>query len=108
LLLLIWQIKNPDGFNVLWQYFGWSNQALSVFTLWMITVYLARNRKPYIITLIPAVFMTVVCSTFLVASPQALGQPGLTTWVALAVAVIAIAWFVNWYRKNAPKHNLKP
>ena len=108
LLLIIWQIKNPDGFNVLWQYFGWSNQALSVFTLWMITVYLARNRKPYIITLIPAVFMTVVCSTFLVASPQALGQPGLTTWVALAVAVIAIAWFVNWYRKNATKHNLKP
>ena len=80
LLLLIWQMENRDGFNVLWQYFGWSNQALSVFTLWMITVYLARNHKAYIITLIPAIFMTVVCSSFLIASPQALGREDLTPW----------------------------
>ena len=100
LLLLIWQMENPDGFNVLWQYFGWSNQALSVFTLWMITVYLARNHKPYIITLIPAIFMTVVCTTFLVASPQALGRGEWAAWTAVAVAVLAIAWFALWHRKD--------
>ena len=100
LLLLIWQIENPDGFNVLWQYFGWSNQALSVFTLWMITVYLARNHKPYIITLIPALFMTVVCTSFLVASPEALNRPELTPWVAGVAMVIAIAWFLGWHRKD--------
>lgn len=99
LLLLVWQMQNPDGFNVLWQYFGWSNQALSVFTLWMITVYLARNGKAYIITLIPAVLMTVVCSTFMVASPQALGLSGLTPWVALAVIVVAVVWFAVWLRR---------
>ncbi|MBQ6080571.1 MAG: carbon starvation protein A [Muribaculaceae bacterium] len=100
LLLLIWQMENPDGFNVLWQYFGWSNQALSVFTLWMITVYLARERKAYIITLIPAIFMTVVCTSFLVASPQAIGQEKFTPWVALAVIVIAIVWFSSWLKKE--------
>ena len=42
--MLIWQIENPDGFNTIWQYFGWSNQALSVFTLWTMTVYLVRNN----------------------------------------------------------------
>ena len=31
LLLLIWQMEDKNGFNVLWQYFGWSNQALSIF-----------------------------------------------------------------------------
>ena len=100
LLLLIWQMENPDGFNVLWQYFGWSNQALSVFTLWMITVYLARDHKPYIITLIPAVFMTVVCTSFLIASPQALGRADLTSWVALAVIAISVVWFALWFRKD--------
>ena len=100
LLLLIWQMENPDGFNVLWQYFGWSNQALSVFTLWMITVYLARNGKPYIITLIPAVFMTVVCTTFLVASPQAIGHGEFTPWVVLVVILIAIIWFAAWLKKD--------
>ena len=99
LLLLIWQMQNPDGFNVLWQYFGWSNQALSVFTLWMITVYLARHGKAYIITLIPAVLMTVVCSTFMVASPQALGRGDLTPWVALAAVVVAVVWFAVWLKR---------
>ncbi len=100
LLLLIWQMSNPNGFNVLWQYFGWFNQALSVFTLWMITVYLTRNGKPYIITLIPALLMTVVCTTFLVASPQAIGHDELTPWVVLAVIVVAVVWFAAWLKKE--------
>ena len=96
-------MENPDGFNVLWQYFGWLNQALSVFTLWMITVYLARNHKAYIITLIPAVFMTVVCTTFLISSPQALGRPDFTAVTILAVTLIAIVWFILWLRKDRKK-----
>ena len=108
LLLLIWQLERPNGFNVLWQYFGWSNQALSVFTLWMITVYLARNHKAYIITLVPAVFMTVVCTTFLVASPQAMGRAALAPWVALAVIVIAVVWFAIWLKNDkAANHPLE-
>ena len=79
---------------------GWSNQALSVFTLWMITVYLARNRKPYIITLIPAVFMTVVCTSFLVASPQAFGLSEWTPWAALVVIAVSIIWFAVWLKKD--------
>ena len=106
LLLLIWQMENPDGFNVLWQYFGWSNQALSVFTLWMITVYLARNGKPYIITLIPAIFMTVVCTTFLVASPQAMGHAELTPWVVLGAIVVAVVWFAAWLKKDRATRRL--
>ena len=100
LLLLIWQMNDKDGFNVLWQYFGWSNQALSVFTLWMITVYLARERKPYIITLIPAVFMTVVCTSFLIASPKAFGLADSTPWAAAIVAGISLVWFALWLKKE--------
>ncbi len=65
LLLLIWQLASPAGFQVLWQYFGWSNQTLSVFTLWTITVFLYKYKKCYWITLIPAIFMTVVSLTFI-------------------------------------------
>ena len=103
LLLLIWQMNDKDGFNVLWQYFGWSNQALSVFTLWMITVYLARNHKAYIMTLIPAVFMTVVCTSFLVASPKALDHAELTPWVVLAVIAISVVWFALWLKRSKPE-----
>ena len=42
--MLVWQMENPDGFNAIWQYFGWANQTFSVFTLWTITVYLVRHH----------------------------------------------------------------
>ncbi|WP_417125166.1 carbon starvation protein A [Prevotella pectinovora] len=102
--LLAWQSSNPDGFNVIWQYFGWSNQTLSVFTLWAITVYLVRKNKPYVITLIPALFMTGVCSTYLFISKQAFGlQEDLAYYLGLITVIIAMVWFVVWIRKYGEK-----
>jgi carbon starvation protein CstA len=63
--ILIYSLASPQGFDVIWRYFAWANQVLSVFTLWAITVYLAIKKKFYWITLIPALFMTMVCSTFI-------------------------------------------
>ena len=102
--LLLWQVENPDGFNVIWQYFGWSNQTLSVFTLWAITVYLLQNGKPYYFTLIPALFMTTVCATFLFVSKQAFGMPERVGYLLGAVVlIVAIGWFHIYeskYKKN--------
>ena len=102
-LLLVWQMENPDGFNTIWQYFGWGNQTLSVFTLWAITVYLAKHHKPYVISLIPALFMTTVCTTFIFVSPNMLGTKIPTTIgyilgaVCLAVAIGSFStWLVNF------------
>lgn len=102
--LLSWQSSNPDGFNVIWQYFGWSNQTLSVFTLWAITVYLVRKNKPYVITLLPALFMTGVCSTYLFISKQAFGlQEDLAYCLGILTVIIAMVWFVVWIRKYGEK-----
>ena len=99
--LLIWQIGNPDGFNTIWQYFGWSNQALSVFTLWTVTVYLVRQKKCFWITLIPALFMTTVCTTYMFVSKQMLHLPESVGYpLGIACLVVASAWFVVWYRKE--------
>lgn len=58
-------------FTILWRYFGWCNQTLAVFTLWAITVYLARKGGwAYVITLVPALFMTVVCVGYLLFAPS--------------------------------------
>lgn len=98
--ILVWQMENPDGFNIIWQYFGWANQTLSVFTLWTITVYLVQQKKPFIITLVPALFMTVVCSTFLLESPQALGLGGTLGYSgSIIILVVALVWFFSWFKK---------
>lgn len=97
--LLFWQIGNPDGFNVIWQFFGWANQTLSVFTLWAVTVYLAKHGKAYWITLIPAIFMTCVCAVFIVVSPMALGAPMEYGYrVVVPIVIICLTWFGLWQR----------
>lgn len=104
--LLVWQIENPNGFNTIWQWFGWSNQTLAVFTLWTITVYLVQQKKPFIITLVPALFMTVVCSTFLLVSPMAFHLNTTISYTgSVVVLAVACVWFFAWYRKqfNAQK-----
>lgn len=103
---LIWQMDNPDGFNIIWQYFGWANQTLSVFTLWTITVFLVQSHKPFVISLVPALFMTVVCSTFLLISKQAFGlQSTLAYTGSVIVLVVALVWFFSWYMKYQRMNN---
>ncbi len=99
--LLAWQMSNPDAFNRLWQWFGWLNQALSIFTLWAITVYLVQQKKPFVVTLVPALFMTVVCGTFLLISPMALGLEASVAYCgSVVVLVAACVCFLAWYRKT--------
>ena len=98
--LLIWQMSDKDGFAKIWNWFGWSNQTLSVFMLWAVTVYFVQQKKPYIITLIPALFMTVVCTTFLLSEQLfKLGQ--YHTWIiAGATCLVALVWFFIWLKRN--------
>ena len=104
--MLIWQIGNPDGFNTIWQYFGFSNQALSAFTLWTVTVYLVRNKKCFWITLVPALFMTTVCSTYIFISKQMLHLPETVGYtLGIACLVVACVWFAIWYKREIRKQD---
>ena len=69
-------------------------------TLWTITVYLVRQKKCYWITLIPALFMTTVCSTYFFVSKQMLQLGGVGYALGIACLVVACVWFVAWYRKE--------
>ncbi len=107
LALLFFNIENPDGFNVIWSYFGWANQTLAVFTLWAITVYLVRQKKPWVITMLPALFMTVVCSSFIMISPNAFGLD-MTVGYAVggAALIVSLAWFFIWKNKESKRINI--
>lgn len=61
-------------FQTIWSYFAWCNQTLAVLTLWCITVYLFRIKKPIVIGAIPALIMTYVCSSYIFISPMMCGM----------------------------------
>lgn len=97
ILLLLYSMSDADGFNMIWRYFAWSNQTLSVFTLWAITVYLSRSNKCYWVSLIPALVMTAVCSTYICIAPEGLNLNEFTSYsLGILCVVIAIVWFYAW------------
>ncbi|MCG2461251.1 carbon starvation protein A [Flavobacteriaceae bacterium F89] len=57
-------------FGVIWRYFAWSNQTLAVIVLWAITAYLVFENKAYWVSLVPAIFMSMVCSTYILIAPE--------------------------------------
>ncbi len=61
-------------FQTIWSYFAWCNQTLAVLTLWCITVYLFRIKKPIVIAALPALIMTYVCSSYIFVSPMMFGM----------------------------------
>ena len=94
-------------FNVLWRYFAWFNQTLACITLWAATVWLARKQKAYCICLLPAMFMTVVCTSYITVAPEGFGLPYKWGMIAgLVMMVCCTVGFFIWKNKYKSKYNL--
>ena len=93
-------------FEVLWRYFAWCNQTLAVFTLWALTVWLARERKCYWITFIPALFMTMVTVTYIFFAQEGFRLSySVSLGIATGVTVLLTVLFVRFklaLSKNRP------
>ena len=90
------------NFDILWRYFAWCNQTLAVFTLWAITVYLCRKKKLYIVSLIPALFMTMVSGTYLFAAqrPEGIGLPyEISLLIGGLITIVVFIIFMIWKKR---------
>ena len=100
--LLWFNVANANGFNIIWRYFGWANQTLAVFSLWTATVYLVKAKKGawYMISLLPAAFMTSVCLTFICVDKTGFGlNHSLIPWLGVGTSVVSLVLFFIWHRK---------
>lgn len=97
--LLLTQIN----FDVIWRYFAWSNQTLATIVLWTITVYLAREKKNFWITLIPALFMTMVVTTYIFLAPEGLGLTKNISYTMGAVLTLVAAAMFGWFMAKRSK-----
>jgi carbon starvation protein CstA len=91
-VIIFWSNLNPEGFNILWNYFSWSNQLMAVCSLCVATVYLRSKKKNFWIALIPCMFMTFITADYILwVSPENLkGAPlgfGLDYKTALVIAL---------------------
>ena len=87
-------------FTLLWRYFSWANQTTAVIALWTGTMYLVLSRKPYLITSIPAVFMTMATFTYLAYAPIGFNLPLQTSYIVAALGtLVCIALFMKRVRR---------
>ncbi|MGN1265216.1 MAG: carbon starvation protein A [Muribaculaceae bacterium] len=87
------------NFDVLWRYFFWFNQDLAIFTLFAVSVWLAKHRKNDIIAFIPALWMTWVCVSYILLAREGFGLSPLIANIIGIASVVAIA---VWYLIKRP------
>jgi carbon starvation protein CstA len=93
ILLVLFAIRSTANFNMIWRYFAWSNQTLATIALWAASAYLAKTGKLFWLTTIPATFMTVVVTSYILVAPEGFKLPysvGLTTGLVVGAALFVL------------------
>ena len=94
-------------FDIIWRYFAWTNQAMSVVTLWMIVVYLHERGRNIWVAVPPAIFMTFICSTFVFISDQFLGMENRTIAYAAGCATTLVLTALMWRKISKTSKTVK-
>ena len=86
-------------FSILWQYFSWLNQTLACIVLWTATVFILKtvhNRYYSLVTALPAMFMTMVVTSFIVSTGQGLGLGHVIgMYAGAALTVVSVVLYVR-------------
>ncbi|MFU0789177.1 carbon starvation CstA family protein [Virgibacillus proomii] len=64
-LFVVSYILTKIDFHILWRYFSWANQATAVIALWIATMYLFVKGKNYMVSIIPAIFMSYMVFVYI-------------------------------------------
>ncbi len=102
--VLYYAKQSPQGFNILWRYFAFTNQFVATFALGTIAVYLYITGKNYLVSLIPGLFYFFVTLSFIFHAPiglkldERLGlEPTsyMASMILAAVMCLGYAWFIK-------------
>lgn len=77
-LLAVGGLLSQVNFTIVWRYFAWTNQTLAMIVLWTGAVYMYRKfkgSKTYLMAMIPATFMSVVTTTYILQAKEGLQLP---------------------------------
>ena len=101
--ILVWAKADSSGFNVLWRYFSWANESTAVFAFAMISVYMMRNKMPYLMALLPGMFYMYVVTSYILNAQIGFNLPWAAAYIVSAVLTLAYGTAVTIYgrKKNA-------
>lgn len=65
LVILVWAKLNSGSFSLIWRYFTFFNQLIAIPTLLCASIFLIKEKKNYLITLLPALFYVFITISFI-------------------------------------------
>ena len=105
-VILVFAKLNANGFNILWRYFAWSNQTLSLFAFLAIAIYLFENGKGKFawIPLIPGGFYAFITITYIMNAKIGFNLPwGVAYVIGVVAAAAYVVAIVMWGKKREAK-----
>lgn len=95
-------------FTIIWRYFAWSNQTLAMIMLWAASSYMARVKKNYWITAVPAVFMSAVTCAYILQAPEGFRiAAGISNTIGIVFAVALLIIFLKFVKKEDSEDNIE-
>lgn len=104
--ILVFAKINANGFQILWRYFAWANQTLSLFAFLCITSWMFENGKGKWawIPLIPGGFYTFICITYIANSQIGFHIPWTPAYIiGVASAIAYVVACCMFGKKRAAK-----
>ena len=107
--IIVWAKLNSQGFNILWRYFAWSNQTLSLFAFLCISVWMFENGKAkwVWIPLIPGCFYTFICGSYIANATIGFNLPWSVAYPVGIVLAVAYVVVICVYGSKRAKRVLK-
>ena len=101
-VILVFAKMNPNGFNVLWRYFAWSNQTLALFAFLAISIWMFESGKEKFVwmPLIPGAWYAFVTITYIANAKIGFNIPWGGAYIVGLVAAAAYVGAIIWYGKK--------
>ena len=87
--VLFFAKTDAQGFAILWRYFAWANETIAVFAFAMISVFMIKNKMPYLMALIPGTFYMYIISSYILHAKIGFNLPWLVSYVTAAILCVA-------------------
>ena len=100
LSILVWAKLNAGSFSFVWRYFTFTNQLIAIPTLMCATIFLAKAKKNYFVTLIPTLFYVFITMAFIFNEKIGFNLPLNIAEIIAGIITIIVCCYLFYIYKN--------
>ena len=101
LSILVWAKTNANSFSLIWRYFTFFNQLIAIPVLACATIFLAKAKKNYFITLLPVLFYVFITMSFIFSEKIGFNLPlKYAEIIGIILTIFAFIYIMKLIKKD--------